>query len=301
LRAGGCADRVFGVILPVLKITAGTHSMPESFTAEDVEYLRHGDKPLLARLYRPRGAGPFPAVVDVHGGAWVGGDRMMNRAASEHLATAGIVVLSLDFRVPPADPYPASIADINAGIRWLKSHAAKFGSSAARVGGIGSSSGGQQLMLSAMLPFDPRYAALAVPGAEGIDATIAYAVACWPVIDPLARYRMAKERGLTRLIENHDSYWRSEAAMIDGSPQHVVDRGEAARLPPTLILQGTADDNVSPALSGIFAEAYRKAGGSVELVMVEGQPHTFIAADPGAPAAQDALARITSFILQQPT
>ncbi|MDB5410703.1 MAG: alpha/beta hydrolase [Rhodospirillales bacterium] len=269
------------------------------FTAEDLEYFRHGETPLLARLYRPRGPGPFPAVVDVHGGAWVAGDRLMNRAASEHLAAAGIVVLSLDFRVPPADPYPASIADINAGIRWLKSHAAEFGCSAERVGGIGSSSGGQQLMLSAMRPFDPRYAALEVPGAAGVDATIAYAVACWPVIDPLARYRMAKERNLTRLIENHDAYWGSEAAMIDGSPQHILDRGEAARLPPTLILQGTADENVSPALSGIFAEAYRRAGGAIELVMFEGEPHTFIANDPTAPAAQDALACITEFILRQ--
>jgi acetyl esterase len=269
------------------------------FSAADVEYFRHGETPLLARLYRPRGAGPFPAVVDVHGGAWVTGDRLMNRAASERLAAAGIVVLSLDFRAPPADPYPASIADINAGIRWLKSHAAELGSSAGRVGGIGSSSGAQQLMLSAMRPFDPRYAALDVPGAAGVDATIAYAVACWPVIDPLARYRMAKERGLARLIESHDAYWRSEAAMIDGSPQHILDRGETAELPPTLILQGTADENVSPALSGIFAESYRKAGGTIELVMFEGQPHTFIANDPTTPAAQDALARIAEFIQRQ--
>ena len=37
---------------------------------EDIEYLRHGDKPLLARLFKPRGTGPFPLVVEIHGGAW---------------------------------------------------------------------------------------------------------------------------------------------------------------------------------------------------------------------------------------
>lgn len=37
---------------------------------EDIEYLRHGERPLLARVYRPRGKGPFPLIVDVHGGAW---------------------------------------------------------------------------------------------------------------------------------------------------------------------------------------------------------------------------------------
>jgi dipeptidyl aminopeptidase/acylaminoacyl peptidase len=70
-------------------------------------------------------------------------------------------------------------------------------------------------------------------------------------------------------------------------------------MPPTLILQGTADENVSPALSEIFAESYRRAGGTIERVLFEGQPHTFIANDPTTPASQDALARITKFILQQ--
>ena len=44
---------------------------------EDVEYVRHGEKPLLARLYKPRGAGPFPAMVEIHGGAWNLGERTM--------------------------------------------------------------------------------------------------------------------------------------------------------------------------------------------------------------------------------
>jgi len=37
---------------------------------EDIEYARHGGAPLLARFYRPEGDGPFPAVLEVHGGAW---------------------------------------------------------------------------------------------------------------------------------------------------------------------------------------------------------------------------------------
>ena len=44
------------------------------FDVKDFEYLRHGDKPLLMRVYTPRGAGPFPAVLDLHGGAWCNGD-----------------------------------------------------------------------------------------------------------------------------------------------------------------------------------------------------------------------------------
>src|SRR5262245_56741345 len=72
----------------------------------DVEYLRHGDKPLLARLFKPRGSGPFPIMVELHGGAWVRGDRLNGNAANEALARKGVIVAALDFRVPPVAPYP---------------------------------------------------------------------------------------------------------------------------------------------------------------------------------------------------
>src|SRR5215813_7474931 len=52
----------------------------------DVEYLRHGDKPLLARLFKPRGSGPFPIMVELHGGAWVRGDRLNGNVGNEALA-----------------------------------------------------------------------------------------------------------------------------------------------------------------------------------------------------------------------
>jgi acetyl esterase/lipase len=52
---------------------------PQEFDVEDVEYLRHGDKPLLARVFKPQGAGPFPALVEVHGGAWCQSDRLTER------------------------------------------------------------------------------------------------------------------------------------------------------------------------------------------------------------------------------
>jgi acetyl esterase len=80
--------------------------------AEDIEYLRpESGASLLARYYRPEGAGPFPAVLEVHGGAWTSGDRPNNIAIREYLAAHGIVVLSIDFRMPPAVRYPGTVAD----------------------------------------------------------------------------------------------------------------------------------------------------------------------------------------------
>ena len=93
---------------------------------EDVEYQRQGGRPMLARLYRPSGAGPFPAALQVHGGAWVNKDRTDNDFIAKALAESGILVASIDFRMPPEAPYPASLADINLATRWLKANAGEF-------------------------------------------------------------------------------------------------------------------------------------------------------------------------------
>jgi len=59
---------------------------------QDVEYLRHGDKPLLAKVYKPRGEGPFPALVDLHGGAWCLADRNTDKVRHEVLAGHGAMI-----------------------------------------------------------------------------------------------------------------------------------------------------------------------------------------------------------------
>jgi acetyl esterase len=263
----------------------------------DIEYLRHGEKALLARLYRPKGDGPFPALVEVHGGAWTMGDRLNNAVIAGTLAASGAVVLSLDFRAPPEGAYPASIADINLGIRFLKAHAREWGSDPRLVGGIASSSGGQQLMCTALKPNDARYAALALPG--GGTAELAFVVLCWPVADPLARYRMAEEKKIDRFLQAHKAFFGGEAAMHDGNPQLILERGEAQKLPPALILQGTADDNLTPDMADRFAAAYGKAGGRAELHKFEGQPHMFVTKDPTTEASQRALALMKAFVRKE--
>ncbi len=269
-------------------------AVSSDITIEDVEYLRHGGKPLLARLYRPRGEGPFPGVIEVHGGAWTSNDRTTNVAMHEPLAKSGVVVMALDFRMPPESRYPASICDINYAIRWLKHHARDLGVDPRRIGGLGTSSGGHQLMLSALRPYDQRYTALPLAGSA--DASLGFVAICWPIVDPLARYRMAKANGNTRLAQAHDAYWPDEAAMADANPQLILERGETVPLPPVLLLQGTKDDNVTPDMADRFAAAYRKAGGSIDLHKFDGQPHAFVARDPAAPEAVRAVETITEFV-----
>src|SRR5262249_49694947 len=106
---------------------------------EDVEYLRHGDSPLLARLFMPRGQGPFPLIVELHGGAWNLGDRLQDTDLNTALAQSGVVVAALDFRMPPVASYPASLVDINYAIRWLKTRATAWGRRPRLVGAFGLS------------------------------------------------------------------------------------------------------------------------------------------------------------------
>ena len=268
--------------------------------AEDLEYGRAGDTPLIARLYRPRGVTGFASVVNVHGGAWVANDRLQMAVINQAIAASGTAVLALDFRMPPAASYPASIADINLGIRWLKTNIGKWGGGdARRIGGIAGSSGGHQLWLNVMRPRDPRYAALKLPNAGDVDASLDFVAVCWPISDPVARYRMARETGNERLVKNHDAYFLTEAAMAEANPQTILERGEAKNLPPALLIQGTADNNVTPDMADRFVAAYAKAGGRIALRKFEGQPHTFIVQNPTSAASVEAIGLIVNFVRDQ--
>jgi acetyl esterase len=266
--------------------------------AEDITYRQTEAGPLLARLYRPSGKGPFPALVSVHGGRWVSADRLTNAVIDQEMARAGAVVMALDFRMPPAARYPEPVADINFAIRWLKQSALGLGSLPALVGGIGTSSGGHQLMLNVLRPHDPRYAAIALAGSDA-DADLAYAIACWPVLDPLARYRMAKQKNMELHVKSHDAYWPDEAAMAEGNPQLIVERGESKSLPPLLLIQGTGDTTVPPEMTQRFADAWRVNGGVVTLETFAGKAHTFITSQPEDPASKDAIAAIIGFVRRQ--
>jgi acetyl esterase len=267
--------------------------------SEDIEFGRVGDAPLLARLYRPKGVSGFPAIVDVHGGAWTTGDRLNNAPMHEVIAAAGTAVLALEFRLAPAVPYPGSVADINLGIRWLKANAARLGGNPNLVGGLGTSSGAHQLLLNVLRPTDPRYAALPLAGGESVDASLRYLVICWSISDPLARYRMAKETGNERLVNNHHAFFGNEETMAEASPQRILEGGSVPKLPPALLIQGTRDANVTPDMADRFAAAYAKAGGQIDLRKFEGQPHTFIPQNPTSPASVEALRLITDFIRDQ--
>lgn len=263
---------------------------------EDVEYQRQGGRALLARVYRPAGTGPYPAVVQVHGGAWVNKDRTDNDFIARALAESGILVASIDFRMPPEAPYPASLADINLATRWLKARARLYGGRPDWVGSMGTSSGGHQVLLAAMRPDDPRYAALPLADAPGVDARVAFVISGWGVLDPLLRYHLARKAGNAELIEHHHAFWGNEATMSEASPPAILDRGEKVALPPALVFGGDADEWVPLETMRRLVEGWKNAGGVIELQLYPGAKHGFMTGKPDAPYAGPAIERMKAFI-----
>jgi acetyl esterase len=254
------------------------------YTTEDIVCLRHPGRDITMRFFRPAGAGPHPAVVDMHGGGWCesGVEDSYDRCA--YFAAHGIAAAALDFRHGD-DGYPTSLVDINGAVRFVKANAARLGVDPARMALVGQSSGGHLAMLATMRPDDARYGA-ATPegGADGVDASVACVAMAWPVINPVSRYRHAlrarAETGakwVSDLPERHERYWKTEDAMAEGSPMLILERGEAVRTPPAIWVQPENDpvhdyrDPDAPAAPNEpqrFVEAYRKAGGEIELAYI---------------------------------
>jgi len=267
-------------------------------TSEDIAYRSIDGKELLGRIYRPATSGPVPYVVDVHGGAWRNGDRLNNEIIHTDFAAHGIGVFAIDFRLSEEAQFPGPVADVNYGVRWFKASASSIDANASLIGGLGSSSGAQQMGLIALSPNDPRYLVQETTLSD-VDASIDFFVACWPILDPLARYQMVQRTGNERLQENHNIYFPTENDMAIGNPFMVLDRGEATHMPPIIIVQGTADENVEHTRADIFANRYRSAGGSIEIHKFEGEAHSFIGDAPGSDVSNNAIAMLRDFILLQ--
>jgi acetyl esterase len=261
----------------------------------DVEYQSLAGKPWLARLYQPKGTGPFPSIVDVHGGAWHNGDRLNNAGIDRALAARGILVAAVEFRQPPEAGYPASICDVNLAVRWLKARAAELNGTTA-VGAFGNSSGGHQVVLSALRPRHAAYTALPLPHHPEINASLAYVIAGWPVIDPLYRFRYAQEIKNQEHVKAHIDYWRTEEAMAEGSPQTILDSNEQVEMPPLLMLLKANDRNHPLEMQERFIAAYRTRGGTIEVHTFEGLPEHRMVPSPAQPETMRCIDIMTAFI-----
>jgi acetyl esterase len=264
-------------------------------TTTELVYRREGDIELQARIYQPHGAGPFPALLDVHGGAWGKQSHLNNEVSQQHLASTGILVMAIDFRASDLAPHPAAQEDQNYAMRWLKAHAPEYNGSSELVGVVGWSSGGHQVILGAMKP--DEFATIPLAEAPELDARPAYVLMGWPVLDPLARYELARNTKNEDLMASHIRYFGDEAGQIKNNPPRILERGESVELPPALIVQGAEDESLPRMMAERFVELYSLGGGMIELGKYPGEPHGFMRN--GGPNTERARALIRSFIARQ--
>lgn len=298
----GCAEGPIQRIEPVLRLTEA----PVAVRIHEVDYLNVDGKTFRATVYQPEGVGPFPTILDVHGGAWVREDvdRNEHAAMDRALAAAGIVVVAIDYRQSAKHRYPESVADVNFAMRWVRANAEKFNGSPNRFGVFGSSSGGHLVLLNALRPLELKYAALPLSTAPATSAIADYLIVVYPISDPLARRAYAQERRNAAPVKFTDIYFAAVGSIEEGNPQLILDRRQAASLPPVLLLQGSADasglvrdTNVSPEIQQRFADSYSALGGVIEVHLLPGFPHNFVN-EPG-PNLDQALSLMKRFIEKQ--
>jgi acetyl esterase/lipase len=263
----------------------------------DVEFRKNSKRQLMARIYQPQGQGPFPTLLDIHGGAWHDKDRLANERMCDAAAKSGMLVVAIDTTLSHEAGYPASVQDVNYGVRWLKTRAREWNGDASQLGILGSSSGGHVAELVAMRPRDPRYNAIPLPEAPNADATIAYIATRSPISDCHARYEHMVKTNRPEMIKKTKLFFDPWDSIFEANPALILERGEKVTLPPLLIMQGELDSNVPWQIQDKFAKAWRAGGGECELEIFKGCEHMWIH-DPG-PQTDRAHEVLKAFIARQ--
>ena len=261
----------------------------------EVEFRRNAaGRLLMARIYQPQGAGPFPTLLDLHGGAWNRKDRLAEEPMDRAIAASGVLVVAIDMTIAPEAPYPACVQDANYGVRWLKSKASAWNGDAAKLGVFGSSSGGHVAELLGMRPRDKRYSAFPLSSAPNVDATVAYVATRSPISNTFARFKNAEEKKRESMMKNNKTFFVPWETIHESNPQEILERREQVSLVPLLIMQGALDDNVLPAAQEKFAATYKAAGGRVDFHVFPNSVHEWVA-EPG-PQTDRAREMVKAFI-----
>lgn len=264
----------------------------------EVEFRRNAaGRMLMARIYKPKGPGPFPTVLDLHGGAWNRKDRKAEEPMDRALAASGLLVVAVDMTLAPEAPYPACVQDANYAVRWLKTKAATWNGDVTKLGIYGSSSGGHVAELLGLRPRDPRYNAIPLADAPNVDATVAWVATRSPISNTFARFQNAENRHNANMVKNNTEFFKPWGTIHESNPQEMLEREEKVTLLPLLIMQGALDDNVLPEVQEKFVKTYKAAGGDVEYHLFENSVHEWVA-EPG-PQTDKARDTVKAFIAKQ--
>ena len=205
----------------------------------DVVYATVEDTQLRADIYQPATSpgAARPAVVLLHGGAWMVGSRREMKGAAEAMAGRGVVAFAVQYRLAPQFKWPAMLDDAQTAVRFVRAKASDYGVDPLRVGALGYSAGGQlSLFLGASETRSPR------PSNYPGQSSRVRAVVNWSGPSDLTIY--PNDPFVNSVIEAVTGKRRAEARaeLESASPIRLVDQGDA----PLFIIQGLSDTTVPP-------------------------------------------------------
>ncbi len=251
-----------------------------------------GDAAVTADVMVPRGEGPHPVLVYLHGGGWVCGSPTTHRKLGHRFAEAGYLTISVDYRLAPEHPFPTPYDDCEFAVRWAAREAGRWGGDASRMAVGGDSAGGNlSAAVAAALRDDPEApdirAALLIYGvfdfAEmggSLDA----------IVSADAELAEAGEKLVEMMVGSYLGAERDDALLADPrvSPVHA-----ASKLPPSHVMVGSADA-LAPQAEAIVA-ALELGGVEHEHVVYDGMPHGFAQME-FLPQARESIDRMVEFL-----
>ena len=128
---------------------------------EAIENVSYGscDKWHLLDLYRPKDAeGKLPVLLNIHGGAWVYGDKKVYASYCMYLATQGFAVVNASYRLAPKHTFPAPLEDVGAMVEWVVDHAEEYGLDVSNLFFVGDSAGAHLATAYTAIQLNEAYA-----------------------------------------------------------------------------------------------------------------------------------------------
>jgi acetyl esterase/lipase len=237
---------------------------------EDVEYAPG----LELDIYRRADLGPppHPALLQIHGGSWRGGNRRQQaRPLLHRMAEGGWLCVAASYPLVPAATFPDQLVALKRTLHWMRTHGADFGIDPRFIAVTGGSAGGHLAALLALTANQPEYQ----PGFEDADTSVQAAVPAYGIYDFLNRNQTRDEWPIIPRHVMKAGKHQDEARYRRASP---LDQVHAAA-PPFLVIHGS-DDAVVPTREAMqFVAA---------LTAVSSQPVAY-AEIPGANHAFDVL------------
>lgn len=287
-----CSGLLTSLFFFFIPMEAGAQPPPQSYPAylkpafSNVSYADKS-KAQVFDLFLPNGNGPFPLVINIHGGAFkMGSKEMLDPPVAVAMLASGFAVATLNYRLSPEAGFPAAVLDVKAATRFLRANAQKFKLDPDRFLAFGQSAGGN---LASMLGTTGDVSAFDDPalGNENVSSHVQGVVDWFGPTDFALMDAHAKAQGCPASSQTHSTPDSPESLYLGSQLEMIPDRVRQANPvsyvrkdnPPFLLQKGDQDCMVAVGQSELLFKALRQSGVSAELIILKGAGH----GDMGAP------------------